>query len=427
MSDAPIIECSGIWKTKALERHLALRLNYQRMLEWYDVVVGVTNAGWTAAQTAISTRPGSILADVHPIYRFLNEGTDTALVQICELGLYLEAFRTDPAYPTIATDLISPKFASTVFELAMAYRWRRAGGAVELQSAAAAGRIADFCATISDVPFLIEASNIAAEAFELLSFRAPLLIKRTASSYLKDDCVLVVRFQVPTVPDGTWEQALVSAIKNCCYEVSGPGWETRRHASKEFDGLRIDVERFSPGEVPDATQEDPWDVRADQITEEKPHKLLLRILVRLPSGDIDCASRIIKKLIREMKQLSGVRSSARVVLLDITGIEPNALQLRTDELREGLRREITKKPALACVWLLSRMWTTEMRYAYWGLYVPNPNSTYQLPQSFLDTFVSNERSWDFLSETEIRHTTEEDARRSFLGRQPTFEGYIDSW
>ena len=136
---------------------------------------------------------------------------------------------------------------------------------------------------------------------------------------------------------------------------------------------------------------------------------------------------MIKKLIREMKQLSGVRSSARVVLLDITGIEPNALQLRTDELREGLRREITKKPALACVWLVSRMWTTEMRYAYWGLYVPNPNSTYQLPQSFLDTFVLNERSWDFLTETEIRHTTKEDARRSFLGRQPTFEGYIDHW
>jgi hypothetical protein len=426
MSDASIVESSGIWKTKALERHIALRLNYQRMLEWYDVAVGVTNADWTAAQTAISSRPASTLADVHPIYRFLNEGTDTALVQICELGLYLEAFRTDPAYPTIATDLISPKFASTMFELAMAYRWRRAGGTVELQPSAAAGRIADFCATISDIPFLIEASNIPAETFELMSFRAPLLIKRTASPYLKDDSVLVVRFQVPTVPEGTWEQSLVGAIKNCCYEVSGPGWETRRHASKEFDGLRIDVERFSPGEVPDATQEDPWDVRADQITEEKPHKLLLRILVRLPSGDIDSASRIVKKLIREMKQLSGVRS-ARVVLLDITGIEPNALQLRTDELREGLRREITKKPALACVWLVSRMWTTEMRYAYWGLYVPNPNSTYQLPQSFLDRFLLNERSWDFLSETEIRHTTEEDARRSFLGRQPTFEGYIDRW
>jgi hypothetical protein len=58
---------------------------------------------------------------------------------------------------------------------------------------AAAGRIADFGATISDTPVLIEASNIPAETFELLSFRAPLLIKRTASSYLKDDSVLVVK------------------------------------------------------------------------------------------------------------------------------------------------------------------------------------------------------------------------------------------
>jgi hypothetical protein len=244
---------------------------------------------------------------------------------------------------------------------------------------------------------------------------------------LKDDSVLVVRFPVPTIPEGAWEQALVGAMKNCCYEVSGHGWETRRQASREFDGLRIDVERFPlEEEVPDTTQEDPWDVKADQITEEKPHKLLLRILVRFPFGDIDYASRIIKKLVKEMKQLSGVRR-ARVILLDVTGIEPNALQLRTDELREALRREITKKPALACVWLVSRMWTTEMRYAYGGLYVPNPNSTYQVPQSFLDRFVLNERSWDFLSETEVRHSTEEDARLSFLGRQPIFEGYIDHW
>ena len=426
MPDLPIVESPGIWKTKALERHMALRLNYQRRLEWYEIVIGVTNADWTVAQSAISSRPGSIVADAHPLFRFLNEGTDTALVQICELGLYLEAFKADPAFRTIATDLISPKFASTLFELAMAYRWRRAGCEVELQPAAAAGKIADFSATMGDVPFLAEASNIPAETFELFSFRAPLLIKRTASSYLKDDSVLVVRFHVPTVPEGTWEQDLVGAMKNCCYAVSGPDWEARGPASKEFDGLRIDVQRFSPAEVPDATEEDPWDVRADQITEGKPHKLLLRVMVRLPSGDIDSASRIVKKLIKEMKQLSGVRN-ARVVLLDITGVEPNALQLRTDELREELRREMTKKTSLACVWLVSRVWTTEMRYAYWGLYVPNPNSTYQLPQSFLDTFVLNERSWDFLTDMEIRHTTQEDARRSFLGRQPTFEGYIDRW
>src|SRR4051812_30759097 len=119
MPDAPIVENSGIWKTKALERHKALRLDYRKMLDWYDIVVGITNAQWTAAQTAISSRPENILADVHPIYRFLDEGTDTALIQICELGMYLEAFRTDPAYPTITTDLISPKFASTMFELAM--------------------------------------------------------------------------------------------------------------------------------------------------------------------------------------------------------------------------------------------------------------------------------------------------------------------
>ena len=427
MAEPSLLETSGVWKTRAFERHRALRLDYQRMLDWYDIVLALTNPEWTAAQIEIGSRPGSILADVHPIHRFLNEGTDTALVQVCELGLYLEAFKTHPAFGQIAIDLISPKYSSTIFELAMAYRWHRAGSTIELQPAAAGGRVGDFSASISDAPFLVEASNIPAETFEQLSFRAPLLIKRTAAPYLNDGSVLVVKLQVPSVPGGAWEQALVGATKTCCYEVSGPGWEARSHTSKEFDGVRIGVERLLEDEaIPDASEADPWDVRHDQITEEKPYRLKLRILVRLPSGDIDYASRIVKKLIKEIKQLSGVRS-ARVVLLDITGVEPNALRLKTEDLREDLRREIMKKPALACVWLVSRMWTTEMRFVYWGVYIPNPNSTYQVPQSFMERFGLNERSWDFLSETEIRHTTEEEARRSFLDRQPIFEGYIDRW
>jgi hypothetical protein len=423
----PLVESSGVWKTKALERHSALRLSYPKMIGWYDTVSNVVDPEWLAVQARIKSVKHHILADVHALYRLLNEGSDTTLIQICELGMYLESFKTDPAFPEIAKALMSPKFSSTVFELAMAFRWRLAGGTIQLQPPASGGRFGDFSCTLSDVSFLVEASNIPAELFEALSFRAPLLIQRTVSSYLSPASVLVVKFQVRSAPLGMWEQALVDALKASCYELGKLHASETLHTYKVFDGLQIDVERFAAGDAAvDASAQEPWDVRFDQITETAPHELQLRILIRLPSQDVDYASRLLKKLVKEAKQLSGV-PGARIVLLDITGIEPNALELKTEQLREQLRKELANRPKLACVWLISRVWTTEMRYAYWGVFVPNPESLYQVPHSFIERFALKERGWDFLGGAEIRHTTEEDARRSFLGRQPIFEGYIDKW
>ena len=59
-----------------------------------------------------------------------------------------------------------------------------------------------------------------------------------------------------------------------------------------------------------------------------------------------------------------------------------------------------------------------MRYQYRSQFVPNPESPFQLPLSFLGKFVRNEWLWDSLGEREIVHGTEEDAVRSFFARQP---------
>jgi len=59
-----------------------------------------------------------------------------------------------------------------------------------------------------------------------------------------------------------------------------------------------------------------------------------------------------------------------------------------------------------------------MRYQYRSQFVPNPESPFQLPLSFLGKFVRNEWLWGSLGEREIVHGTEEDAVRSFFARQP---------
>jgi hypothetical protein len=419
----PLVQNSGVWETKALERHQALHLDYRKMLAWYRLVMNTVGPAWVA-QSSASASKARTLADEHPLRRLLNEGTDTALISVCELGQYLEAFTADPALPQIAKDLISPKFVSTLFELAMAYRWQIAGGEIALQAPAAGQRVGDFSAVLNEVPFLIEASNISTELFEQLSFRAPLLIKNAAAGALSQDGVLQIKLIFRSVPDGEWEQTLRRAVKECCYEIGKPsGAANSSGAFREGTWFRIDAERLPIPVRPDLASNpaEQWDVRFDQVTEAKPHQILLQILIRFPPDEESSVPRILKKLSREARQLRGVRG-ARGVLLDVTGVEPDALKLNGEALQQELLRDLTRTPELAFVWLVTRGWTTAMRYQYRVMHIPNPESPFQLPSSFLKRFILKEWKWDFLGGVEMEDTTEQDAIRRFYGRQPDFEG-----
>jgi anti-sigma factor ChrR (cupin superfamily) len=66
-------------------------------------------------------------------------------------------------------------------------------------------------------------------------------------------------------------------------------------------------------------------------------------------------------------------------------------------------------PELACVWLRSRGWSTELRYQYRGVYIANTESVYQLPTSFLQSLMVREWRWDFLGSREVPVLTEEEA------------------
>lgn len=425
-----LVESSGVWKTEALSRCRSLGLDYRKMLGWYDTVMSSVDQAWFKDQCRKAAVPTRTLADAHPLYRLLTEGTDPALIQVCELGQYIRAFSPDPAMPDVVRDLISPEFPSTLFELAMAYRWQLAGAQVALQAPAAKGRLADFAAVLNELKFVVEASNISSELFDQLSFRTPLLIRQAARPALRDGSVLLVKLTVRTSPPKDWEQDVRRSVKECCSELNAPtNSKERTRASRDTDGYVIEIERQP---APDRT--DPillsclgpeldhrdvskWDVRFDLVTETEPRQLQLRILIRFPVEGAGSAARIVKKVDKEARQLHGVRGP-RVVLVDVSGIEPDVLQLNTEPLRQELEHELRETPELACVWLVSRGWTTEMRYQYRSQFVPNPESPFQLPLSFLGRLVRNEWLGDFLGEREVVHGTEEDAIRSFFARQP---------
>jgi hypothetical protein len=425
-----LVQGSGIWKTKALDRHVSLGLDYRKMIGWYDAVMEHVRESWLADQARKKSMKVHTLADAHPLYRFLHEGSDIALIHICELGQYIQAFESDPAMPETVKDLISPKFQSTLFELAMAYRWQRAGGKVTLHAPAAGKRVADFGIVLNEVPFLVEASNISTELFDQLSFRAPLLIQRAALPALREGSVLLVKFVFRSVPSGTWEQKIRTSVTECCSELDrlrNSGKPLR--VSKENDEHSIEVEQLpSPdrsdplflrmaGAELDFQDRKDWDACFNHLTGAQPRELRLRILIRFPPGPPNSAPGILKKLHRETRQLRGVRA-ARIVLLDISGVEADALRLNAEALRQGLIQELSGIPELASVWLVSRGWSTERRYQYRGQFIANPESSFQLPVSFLQNFVRNEWCCDFLGEKQLVHDSEEDAMRRFLAREP---------
>jgi hypothetical protein len=73
-------------------------------------------------------------------------------------------------------------------------------------------------------------------------------------------------------------------------------------------------------------------------------------------------------------------------------------------------------PELACVWILMRRWSTALRFKYWGIYVGNPESYFQVPQSFLQSLLIREWKWDFLGDRELLSYGEEEDMRRYADR-----------
>src|SRR5260370_41748401 len=121
------------WQGGGLERFEALKIDREKLLAGGDLVAGAVGAQWLHEQEIKCDRPGRTISDAHPLCRELTSASDTSLVAVCELAEYLKTFSGDPAIAGILNDLRSDKFEATFFELAMAYRWLKAGTEVRLQ------------------------------------------------------------------------------------------------------------------------------------------------------------------------------------------------------------------------------------------------------------------------------------------------------
>jgi len=417
---------SAHWLSYAEAQHKNLGLELDRLLADYELVRSALGADWLDKQETKESKDRPII-QFHPLYRELNSTTNQALVTVAELAKYLQSFAADPALPDVLSDLRSDKYPSTLFELAMAHRWRLAGADVRLQPPTPSG-VADFKATISGAPFIVECSVTPDTIFQEPSFVLPSLVTDAAAGILgREPFAVAAKVTVHKPLAGDWQGELRRLVKDLTRAVVD-------RAHKKLDTRVVDeteVWRVEMEQVTDTTESFPssgWDISFREVmkpkTEGQPtHRLLeetrgierVRVFLKLlrDSGDRD--DFIAKKLKREARQLRGI-PGPRVVLLDISGVTQDVLHAPHEALQQRLLREMRSIPELACVFVMSRGFSTAFRFQYRALFVPNPESIYQLPESFLEHLTKLEWTRDFLTNREIPILDKDEALRDWQRR-----------
>lgn len=428
------------WIQSAHERNGALRVDVARLLRAHDVVVSSVGVDWVRKQIAKFDSGGTV-SDAHPLIRELVSPADTALISVAELGIYLESFKDDPAIGEVVKDLRSKKYESSFLELATAFRWRTAGADVRLQPATPKG-VADFAARVGTEEYIVEASISAGDEFSEPGFRAGLVIDKAikATTGYHFPVAVKARFQSP--PTGDWEGILRNSVKKACTEL-----RQRRADSAASSGVAsVTVEDFTveAEEITTGTEQIPFQKRngskggaggdwtaahrislasppeggPSYLAIEDPEKHeVARIFLKVPTveGTENLYERILKKFTKEARQLRGIRQP-RVVVLDVSGLEENALALNVNEIQAGFSKAMKDTPELACIWLVSRVWTTAMRYRYQGLYVSNETALFQLPDWFLRKLLEREHNWDLVGEQQLPHLGGDDAQKDYRER-----------
>src|SRR4051812_37125145 len=123
----------NLWEHGAYQRHSAIQIPLDKILQNHDLVRAALGDNWFQQQTARLALAHINIMDIHPLYSALTSPTDTALVEVCELGDYLKEFKDQQVIGDVINDLKSEKYAAVMAELATAFRWKKAGASVELR------------------------------------------------------------------------------------------------------------------------------------------------------------------------------------------------------------------------------------------------------------------------------------------------------
>jgi hypothetical protein len=95
--------------------------------------------------------------DQHPVIIGSTSGSFEYLVELMELGTYLLSFKSEKEISKLIADLKdASSYGDTVFQLAMAYRFKKLGFSVQLEPPIRNNQLADFVAELGDMRVMCE-------------------------------------------------------------------------------------------------------------------------------------------------------------------------------------------------------------------------------------------------------------------------------
>jgi hypothetical protein len=397
-----------LWYRAAIEHAAEIHVPAERLRALHELVLGHMGDAWLAQQRARRDNKRLSIGAMHPLYISLRSSAPRNLADVAELGTYLHAFRLDPKLQDVLADLRCEKFDLSLFELAMAYRWKWAGAEVSLQPPLESGRIADFAAIVDGQRFVVEASAFPSNDLKTDAMHYVHVIK----SVLNKDrpaAALAVELTLDDEGTGDVEGTIRRAIHASVNRFNASG-----EVVAQIPNGNVRVRALGPQDEGGAGD---WNVVAHGHLKERPADGTLynahlgktvgrshSIYVRMPPRTGDVYHALLKKFETERRQLSNVKDP-RVVLLDASGVKKDVLSMDLARLQETIGDRLTQLDSVSALWIVSRGPLDVAHFGYRAITMGNPSARVALPKPFVAKASEHEWRYHLISGQEITWQT----------------------
>lgn len=358
----------------------------------HSIVVGALGSSWLETQLARRGLPGRSFHDVHPLLRAMTGGGLDSVLHVCELAGYLTFFMHEPMLGEVLTAMRDHgKYESTFFEVAIAWRFARAGFPISFYPPTPTGGVADIAVALGGTSAIVEVSVFPGDVFERPAMVAANFITDVVSrttGKLDLPCFIAVEVVVDDETDGNFRQELHRAVTGAIRHFAESSCLANQLKKWSFGTVLVRPVRHDEGpyaggggistcvqRVPRPQYGSLHNVQFDSASRDTNW-------VHLTYDDSPQAQqrRIASKLKRENEQLSGV-TDARIIALDVSGLGVGVLSEDDDDTRATLDRFAGQHPSVSQIWLLTKVWSeTPARRLYRGVAYSNQRATRPLPQ-----------------------------------------------
>jgi hypothetical protein len=404
------------WAYRADRRAGILRLRRDFIAEARDIVVDAFDREWLEEEFRRSPQ-GFGFVSPHPMVENFMVAGDPQISEIMEIAVYLKRLAGTPGLADV-TRMIRERaqFATTLLQLAYAYRFKRSGATVDFEPEAAKGRKADIGLVIGGSRYLAECyvPEIGGKTAlrELAEYSIPKLFQATNHLGLTARIRLELKRDFETPERINLEVAVREALR----KVKEKGRVTTDNSvamivvedisdvnpDPDWPGLSVDRPASVPGEADfvvsemAVASEDLERVRdGDKIKKHRGSRILIR-WPKAPDQETSERTAELSRRLRAKLPQTKAAGAGRILVAQI----PEAIERGTSDeavVREVGAELLNKHSGIEAMIFTARVWSERLRFRYQG-YVVYPPTSKVVPGPLLETLNQLDRSVDLLED-----------------------------